>query len=239
MLHRVLGVALLAAFAAAFAASVLQFSWSVPLIQEAEVYEHFGGELPPGGLEQAKEQVLAAEAAAGESALRRHGLTVVSNLLFGLGAGLMLAGLFNLFGLGGLKRGLAWGVRGFLAVAVAPALGLPPELPGKVAAELSARQAWWLVTVMATAAGLATLAFAGSRLAKLAAILAMVLPHAFGAPQPEVHEALVPAALAREFVAASLVSSAAFWLTLGVAVGLLAHRFGLDSPAAEQPAEAI
>lgn len=236
MLHRVLGIALLAGFAAAAAASALQFSWSVPLILDAEVYEYYGGALPPGGFDLAKGQLQAETAAAGESAFQRHALTVVSNLLFGTGAAFILTGLFNLLGIGGVRRGLAWGAGGFLAIAAAPALGLPPELPGTVAAELSARQAWWLGTAAATAVGLATLAFARPRYVKLAALALMVLPHAVGAPQPETHQALVPAMLAREFIAASLVSSAAFWLTLGGAVGLLAHRFGLDArTAAEEP----
>jgi cobalt transporter subunit CbtA len=236
MLHRVLGLALLAGFAAAFAASILQFSWSVPLILDAEVYEHFGGELPPGGFALAKGQMELDAALAGESIWWRHGLTIVSNLLFATGAAFVLAGLFTLFGLGGLKRGLAWGAGGFLAIAAAPALGLPPELPGTIAAELSARQGWWLATAGATAAGLAMLAFSGSWFAKLAGVVLMVLPHAVGAPQPEVHESVVPAALAQEFIAASLASSAAFWLTLGAAVGMLMRKFGLDAHAAgEQP----
>lgn len=236
MLHRVLGVALLAGFAAGLAATALQLSWSVPLILDAEVYEYFGGELPPGGFEAARGQAEAAAAAAGESIWWRHGLTSVANLLFGTGAAFVLTGLFTLFGLGGLRRGLAWGAGGFLAIAAAPALGLPPELPGTIAAELSARQGWWLATAGATAVGLAMLAFAGPWFAKLAGVLLMVLPHAIGAPHPEVHESVVPAVLAQEFVAASLVASAAFWLALGGAVGVLTRKFGLDSQAAgEQP----
>ncbi len=234
MLHRVLSVALLAGFAAGLATSALQFSWSVPLILDAEVYEHFGGELPPGGFEIAKQQVEAA--IGGEGIWQRHGLTLVANLLFGTGAALVLAGLFSLFRFGGLKHGLAWGAGGFLAIAAAPALGLPPELPGTVAADLSARQSWWLATAGATAAGLAMFTLAGSWLTRLVGLLLVVLPHAVGAPHPAVHESVVPAALAKEFIAASLVASAAFWLTAGTGVGLLARRFGLDTPAtAEQP----
>ena len=45
------------------------------------------------------------------------------------------------------RTGLAFGVAGFIAVALAPALGLPPEIPGSGAAELGARQTWWFFAV--------------------------------------------------------------------------------------------
>jgi predicted cobalt transporter CbtA len=57
--------------------------------------------------------------------------------------------------------GLAFGAAGFAAVALAPSLGLPPEMPGNATADLSDRQQWWAFAVAATAGGLAAVLLAG------------------------------------------------------------------------------
>ena len=78
--------------------------------------------------------------------------------MLGVGFGLALLGVMTLVGVKiDARMGLAFGVAGFIAVALAPALGLPPEIPGSGAAELDARQMWWFFTVGATAIGLAGL----------------------------------------------------------------------------------
>ena len=75
-------------------------------------------------------------------------------VVFGVGYALLLAAVML-----ALRReptpqgGLIVGIAGFLAVALAPAIGLPPELPGMGAAPLVLRQAWWLMTVVATGLG--------------------------------------------------------------------------------------
>ena len=38
------------------------------------------------------------------------------------------------------RVGIIWGLAGFIAVHFAPAIGLPPELPGSSAADVGARQ---------------------------------------------------------------------------------------------------
>ena len=48
------------------------------------------------------------------------------------------------------RNGLLWGLAGFLAVNLAPAAGLSPELPGMPAGDLLARQVWWVGTIIAT-----------------------------------------------------------------------------------------
>src|SRR5258708_18933378 len=60
----------------------------------------------------------------------RLGFSTLANIVIGSGYGLLLAGLFALRdGPVGLRRGRPWGVAGFVCVAVAPALGLPPPPP--------------------------------------------------------------------------------------------------------------
>ena len=85
---------------------------------------------------------------------------------------------------------------------------------------------------------LAALAYGQGWIWKLLGIALMVAPHVVGAPHPEVHESLAPAALTREFIVASLVASALVWLTLGLGVGLLLHKFGLDRQVTPQEAGA-
>jgi cobalt transporter subunit CbtA len=131
------------------------------------------------------------------------------------------------------RTGLLWGLAGFIAFAAAPAFGLPPEVPGMAAAELGARQAWWLGTAAATAAGIAVAAFAPMRL-KAIAVLLLIAPHIIGAPhlvsgETGAESAGVPAEIAAQFVAASLISALLFWLALGASAGHLLRR-GARSP---------
>ncbi len=118
----------------------------------------------------------------------------------------------------------AFAVLGALACAAAPALGLPPEPPGVDAGPLAARQAWWLGTAIATALGLWLLAFAGRRELRLLGIVVLAVPHLVGAPHVELSGGPTPPALIEEFIAASLVTSAVFWLVLGGVSGLVYRR---------------
>ena len=82
-------------------------------------------------------------------------------------------------------NGVLWGLAGFVAFQLAPAFGLPPELPGMPAADLVARQIWWWATALATGAGLlrASPDSATGPAIGVAAVL-MLLPHIIGAPPP-------------------------------------------------------
>ena len=241
MLHRVLTAGLLAGLLAGVAITAVHLVWTVPLILDAEVYEQLKGQLPAGGLEAAKAAAAAAHGAdhAPDGPLPRHLLTFTANVLFGVGAGLVLAGLFHLLRVKGLRAGLMWGGGAFVAVSLAPALGLPPELPGTAAADLGLRQAWFVGTVAATGIAIALAAYWRSVPTVIAALVLAAAPHVIGAPQPAVHESVVPDALAHEFVAASLLSLIVFWLVLGAAIGMLSRRYGVadQTPAtAESPA---
>src|SRR5205807_3047641 len=99
--------------------------------------------------------------------LERTGYTVLADVLAGIGFAFLLAGGVALAQLRGYpvdaRRGLIWGAAGFAVFALAPAIGLPPELPGMQAAALVARQEWWLMTAAATALGLGLLVFVPQR----------------------------------------------------------------------------
>jgi cobalt transporter subunit CbtA len=146
--------------------------------------------------------------------------TLAANILIAVGFGLLLSAGFALRdAYGGVpadaRSGLCWGMAGFVAFQFAPAFGLAPEPPGAIAAELLARQSWWAATALATASGIALIVFVERPLGKFIGGALIVAPHIVGAPHPAEIGGGVPAELAAQFVAASLVTAALFWLVLG------------------------
>src|SRR6185437_4569467 len=114
-----------------------------------------------------------------ESLLVRHMLTWLATMLTSVGFAFLLAGAFAVSGREvDWREGLLWGLAGFAAFALAPAFGLPPELPGSVAADLVSRQAWWIGTVAATLAGLGILAFYPANWVIPIGIGLLLAPHA-------------------------------------------------------------
>jgi len=220
--RRILTTALLAGLVAGIVVSVIQHIVVQPLIVEAEHYEAQAAATQALDAPAAGQQ--APEAWQPEDGAERTFYTVLANLVTGIGFALLLGGGFAITG-GRVDagRGVLWGVAGFVAFALAPALGLPPEAPGVPAADLVARQGWWLGTVIATAAGLAAVVFAPSRAAKAAGVVVMTLPHLIGAPD-HAATATIPPELATAFVIASLAATALFWLVLGGVSGALYRR---------------
>lgn len=213
-IRRLLLTGIGAGLLAALAVSLVQALTTTPLILEAERYE-LGAAAGQGDHSPAPVEV--------EAGFFRVAGTVGANLVAGAGFGLLLVAAFTLRGESpDPRRGILWGLSGFVAFALAPSLGLPPELPGSMSAALPARQLWWLATVVVTAIGLWTAAF-GSRSAWLALML-LPLPHLVGAPQSATLGGVVPPELAAHFVAASLVTAAIFWATLGASAAWLNSR---------------
>jgi len=146
--------------------------------------------------------------------------TAVSNIVTAIAFSLMLVAVFLLRGKSvEVSSGILWGAAGFAVFSLAPALGLPPELPGMTAAALESRQGWWIGTVIATAIGIGLFTESKSILPKIAALAILAAPHLIGAPHPFLFESNVPAELSAQFAVASLVTSAFFWLVLGATSG--------------------
>ncbi len=232
MLRRILFAGILAGVAAGAIASAVQTLSIAPLILEAEKYESGAHSAAPAAQ---RSQIEPASSPAGgrgeggddgvwepEDGLERTFYTTLANVLSGVGFGFLLVAAFALSRRPvDSRRGMLWGLGGFAVFSLAPALGLPPELPGMAAADLGERQLWWFATVLATGTGLALIVFgARATLKGLGAIL-LVAPHVIGAPHTEQFAGTVPAELAAEFVMASLLASALFWTTLGGTAGYL------------------
>ena len=232
MIARVLWAGVIAGLIAGAVATAVQLTRLVPLIEIAEEYESaaihehhdHGATVDP--LASAAHDPAAHEDEWEPEGLLRPAFTAGANALTGVAYGLLLVAGMTLAGRRTDTRvGLLWGLAGFVVFAAAPALGLPPELPGMAAAELGARQAWWIGTAAATALGIVGLAFGPPKL-KALGVLLLLAPHIVGAPHVEgaAESAGVPGEIAARFVAASLMSGLLFWLALGAAAGHLLGR---------------
>lgn len=214
MTRNLLTSALFAGVATGLIAALLQFAYVIPALLEGELYEsgarvHFASEG-------------AAQSERGSPGLGddpgRHAMTVGFNMVAYVGFALILLALMALAERRGTpvapRAGLIWGLAGFFAVQLAPAFGLPPELPGIPAADLAARQAWWLGTVLASAAGIGLIAFTRGWL-PLLGIALIAAPQIIGAPHPADYTGTAPPELAARFVGLSLGAAAVSWAAMG------------------------
>lgn len=246
MFQRLLSSALFAGFAVGLLVAALQYALVEGLILTAEDYEngtlvHFqgtGGEdateahghdhadamAPAQSAEPAGHDHHHDSSDGEESPLVRHGLTVLFAILTYTGFAMVLVAGYALAEQRGIRLsvrdGMLWGLAGFAAVQLAPALGLEPELPGTPAADLTARQIWWFGTVVATAGGLALLAYGKGLLPRLAGLVLLAMPHVIGAPELEHFAGIVPPELSSSFAARTLGVGLIAWVVLG---GLLAR----------------
>lgn len=153
------------------------------------------------------------------SALQRNGFTVVFTVLIYVAYALVLFAGFGLAEQRGQRigplQGMLWGLGGFVTFQLAPAMGLPPELPGTIAAELAARQVWWWSTVGLTAVGLALLGYGRQLWMFALAGVLLALPHVIGAPQPDGHFGTAPSDVGATFAARVLGVGMIVWAVLG------------------------
>jgi cobalt transporter subunit CbtA len=222
VIRRILATGIIAGLLAGTVAFALQAVTVTPLIEEAEKYEAASSGQTPG---MAKAAAEAGGGGAGRFA--RSSLSLLAALLTGAGFGLVLAGAIALSGREpDLKEGILWGLAGYGVFVLAPALVLPPHLPGMAEGDLMARQGLWLATAAATAAGLALLAFSGKAITRGLGLVPLALPFILAKPHPAGADGTsLPADLVAAFVAASLVSSVLFWVVLGASASVLLGRF--------------
>lgn len=247
MLRNIVFSAFGAALIVGVAVSILQTYTTEPLILHAEEFEGAAPhdhEAPApaassGGwmAAYAHEETASTSTATTEpeewgpaDGFERVAYTALANFVIGAGISLMLLGLMILKGDPiDARRGLLWGLGAFVAVSLLPALGLPPELPGTPAADILARQGWWLFAAAVSAAGVGLIAFGRDWWWWAGGVALIIAPHVIGAPVPPSHDVSYPGALAGEFVVASLVVSAALWTIAGAASASLYQRLTAGS----------
>jgi len=244
--RNVVFVAALAGFFAGVLMAAMQAYATVPLILKAETFESAGGGHDHGAAGHSHGAAAPADhshdAAAAEEeegwapadGFERFFYTSMANIVTAIGFGLVLVTASEFFGgIAGWRQGLLWGLAGFAIFTLAPGLGLPPELPAMPAADLAARQVWWVGTVVATAAGLALVAFRSSLPLALVGVALIVVPHLIGAPQPDSHDSPIPADLHHSFVVAVTVTNLIFWVVLGALAGFFRQRLSGEAVARE------
>ncbi len=226
MIKRIAQTAGFAGLLAALLLTLLQSFWVAPLILQAESFEKTPAAAPMPHEHAAGTAAHShdAEAWEPEDGWQRVLSTAGGNLVVAVGFALMLAGLYTLRTPTRTAQGLLWGLAGYATFVLAPTLGLPPELPGTAAADLTLRQTWWIGTSASTAVGIALIVFGRNGLLKVLGVAILAVPHLIGAPQPQVHSMLAPEALEAQFKIASQLTNVAFWLALGLISAWLFRR---------------
>tara|TARA_R110002096_G_scaffold362557_6_gene555711 strand:+ start:1067 stop:1786 length:720 start_codon:yes stop_codon:yes gene_type:complete len=235
MIKQMMTSAVFAGFVAGLLAALLHFAFLQEYILLAEKYEsgeltHFQNaavaEQPDAVTQSAV--VSDAPASTATSTLTRNALTVIFVALVYVGYAMVLVAGFGLAETFGAtitaREGLLWGIAGFVSFQIAPGLGLAPELPGVIAAELAQRQMWWWGTVLSTGTGLALLAYGRGYLVRALAILALAAPHVIGAPEADAYSGVTPPEVAAMFATGVLGVAFVAWAVLGWLAGYFWSR---------------
>ena len=222
MFTRLLTSALFAGAAAGLIAALLQFYFVQPVLLHAELYE--GGELVHFGVDS----TVSAHPDLGGIDPVRDALSAVFSMLIYSGYAMVLVVLMALAQRQGAvidaRRGLIWGIAGFVAVHFAPGFSLAPEVPGVAAADVSARQIWWGATVLAAGGALWFIAFGRNWLAWGAAVVLLLAPHVIGAPEPDAFTGPVPTEIGALFAARAYGVGMMAWVMLGSFAGYFWSR---------------
>jgi cobalt transporter subunit CbtA len=244
LFQRLFFAVLIAGLISGAAMAALQQWRVVPLILAAEAYE--GVEAPAAHTHEEGTPAHSHDTATPEhehsdsewmpaDGFERTFYTVATGIFAALGFAFVLSAASVLTGLEvSLRNGVLWGVTGFVVFQLAPAFGLPPELPGMPAADVVARQIWWWGTAAATSTAIYGMVKFHNIAAIAIGLVLLLAPHIIGAPQPADHASAVPAPLAAAFAANTLAVGLAFWLMLaslyGYFVERLAHRTAATEP---------
>jgi cobalt transporter subunit CbtA len=238
MIQRMVTSALIAGFAAGLFAALLHFAFVQKSILLGEQYEtgaltHFENAAQPedaghdhsNPAQHADGQAHAHDDHAGGegSDFSRNAWTVLFTSVVYVAYALILVAGFALAEHFGrritAREGLLWGIAGFAAFQLMPAMGLAPELPGTIAAELNLRQIWWWGTVGATATGLALIGYGKGVVPIVIALVLLAAPHLIGAPEAEQYWGVAPPELAATFAARVLGVGLVVWAVLGWLAG--------------------
>jgi cobalt transporter subunit CbtA len=219
MIARVLLAVILSGIAAGLVMGIIQHVRLTPLILQAETYEHVAHGHSAEPHQHGDEVWSPADGS------ERTVYTTLSSVLTATGFAFLLAGL-SIIGNRPItwRNGLLWGLCGFFAVSFAPAITLPPLLPGMAEGFLGERQMVWLGTAVLTALAL-WISTSGTTLRAVSpAIFAFFFPLTFGIQKVASEASPIPASLVAQFVTASLGANLMMWCILGLTLGHFLER---------------
>lgn len=216
MLRHILTSAVFAGIVAGTFAAIINLWAVIPMVMEGELYEsgartHFAVDGSP--------QSDAGSPSVFEDPARHimpaaFSLVVFTGYAFFLVAGFALAERYGHRTT--VRSGLIWGLCGFITFQLAPAMGMPPQLPATPGPEVVPRQLWWAMTVVFTATALGLIAFGRGVLPIVIAVALLFAPHIIGAPRLDTYFGFAAPELAAHFAGASLAATALTWTTLGL-----------------------
>jgi len=235
---RIIYSAILVGLVSGVLLSSLQIASLNPIIFAAEAYEIDAGEtLADKGGDGHSDHGHDHDSWVPADGLERTAYTFLANILLSTGFAAMMLALMNLSWMARKRsiswsQGSLWGLAGFVAMFLAPALGLPPEIPGVTAAPVEHRQIWWLLTALSVAIGLGIFAFTAVRI-KALRLLFLVVPYVVGAPHvdgptfrhPDPNAAQALVYLHQQFIVISGITNLVFWLVLGLSCRFAFNRW--------------
>ena len=237
MIARIVLSTLLAGMLAGLVLAGIQYVKLTPLITAAEVYETPETVALAEASKPCEETMPGMKMCGDEGrpawkpadGWQRTMTTTTASLLTGAGFAILILGISMLINIPITKHnGLIWGVCGFIAVSLAPSVGLAPKLPGMPAADLHSRQIWWATTIVATGAAIYFWIFAKDFWWRIAAVIIALAPQFFVPTSPAITEGNLPASLASEFASSSLAASLILWLAIGYFVALALDKYQKD-----------
>jgi len=200
-----------------------------PLIAQAEIFEQAAEHAKPHdhGAQHGGAQHGDAQHHPEASPFMRAALSALTNIAVAVGYGLLLAAAMLVAGRSvNWRSGLVWGGALYLAVVLAPAIGLQPVPPGVETGELAGRQVWWIATALCTAGGLAMMLLPRGKTRlywALAGVALIVAPQLIGAPVGA-PEGTAPPDLRRHFAWMVLLTTLPPFLLTGILLGALLAR---------------
>lgn len=225
---RLLTGGLIAGCVVGIVVSILHFSFLQELILKAEQYEsgalvHFGeadtATSDGQSLDHSDAHSIGHEEDGPQSDIMRNAMSVLFACLIYAGYGLILSAAYQAARQLGYHvtpvNGILWGLAGFIVIQMAPSMGLSPNLPGTVSADIDARQIWWFGTMAATGLGIACFALGKSVPMIILGIALLAAPHVIGAPQLEGFAGLAPPEMAATFATRVIGVALVAWVLLG------------------------
>ncbi len=239
-------IGILSGLVGGFVLGILLCFWNVPLILEAEILEakspniagshvhsHSHGETVHSHSSISSPETFQKS----EDLLHRNLWTVLGSLLLGLAFGILISlwlyflAPVDFFDLSSVPKTALFsfllGLSGFLIFFGIPALGLPPELPGRAAAasDYEIRQSWWYLCVGSSFFGFTTFSLVRSFtkigntkrwiLGITLLLLSVIIPFLYGVPRLE-ETSLSPENLRLQFKNTTWATNFIFWIVLSL-----------------------